>query len=108
MDKFLLAENPMHTGEICVVHMLNPVAIFRCFEGHITFKEGIFKHYQFNNSDKVVEEWTLLVHHLMTTDFITGPEEQATPLMDRAWRWLRAYFEWEDKNINNDDYAEEN
>lgn len=93
MDKFLLAENPMREGkELCIIHMLNPIAIFRCFEGNVTFKEGIFKHYQFQNSDGAIEEWTLLVHHLYTTDFLTEPEQQAIPVMDRAWRWLRALF----------------
>lgn len=100
MNRFLLAENPMRTGELCIVHMLNPIAIFRCFEGHQDFEGKIFKHYQFQNSDGVIEQWTLLVHHFMTTDFISEPEQQVIPIMNRAWRWLRAYFEWEDKQIN--------
>jgi hypothetical protein len=43
-----------------------------------------------------------------TTDFISEPAEQAKPLMDKAWRWLRSYFNWEDKNIDFNNEAELN
>ena len=101
MDKFLLAENPMRpegSGQ-WIIHMLNPKAIIRCSEGHIKPKENIFRHYQYQNNDGQLEAWTLSVFHLFTTDFINEPAEQAIPVLDRAWRWFRAYLEWEDNNI---------
>lgn len=109
MDKFILGENPMRKSEdIYIVHLLNPIAIFQAHQGTIEVKEKIFHHYQFRNSDRIVEEWTLSTHHFFSTDFIKEPSEQVKPLMDRAWRWYRSYMEWEDNNIDLNDYANEN
>lgn len=100
MDKFLLAENPMHPEQsgCWIIHLLNPKAIIQCVEGHVQ-PEYPFAHFQFKNSDGVIEEWTLAAYHFFTTDFITEPEQQVNPLLNRAWRWYRAYLEWEDKNL---------
>lgn len=102
MDKFLLAENPMKRGDqspLFIVHLLQPVAIIQAHEGHVDAPGKIFEHFQFRNIDGVVEEWTLSVWHFFTTDFISDPEDQAKPLLKRAWRWYRAYMEWEDSNL---------
>lgn len=98
MDKFLIAENPMRPDRsgLWIVHILNPKAIIRCDEGYVQV-ENPHAHYQFRNKDGVMEHWTLSAHHFFTTDFISDPEEQVTPLLDRAWRWFRSYLEWEDK-----------
>lgn len=93
MDKFIIGDNPMRPDDpgLYIIHLLQPVAIFECYKGHV--QEGnIFKHYSFQNADGALEEWTLSVHHFFTTDFLMAPEEQAVPLMDKAWRWFRAYL----------------
>lgn len=97
MNKFLLAENPMRPEQsgLWINHMLNPKAIIRCSEGHIKPPEEIYQHYQFRNQDGLIEEWTLSVYHLFTTDFLKEPAEQAIPVLDRAWRWFRSYLDWE-------------
>lgn len=104
MDKFILGENPMRPDDpgLFIIHLLQPVAIFECLEGHVD-KRDIFKHYSFQNTDGVIEEWTLSVHHFFTTDFLKEPAEQAAPLMDKAWRWFRSYLEYEDKLIDEDE-----
>lgn len=97
MDKFILGENPMRedSGK-WIIHLLDPKAIVRCTEGHVQI-DNIFKHYQYKNSDGIIEEWTLSAHFFFTTDFISEPEQQVIPLLDRAWRWYRSYIQWEDK-----------
>ena len=109
MDKFLLAENPLRPEQsgMWIIHMLDPKAIIRCTEGH-TEADLIFKHYAFKNSDEVVEEWTLSAYHFFTTDFLTEPEAQAGKLLDRAWRWFRAYLQEEDDNTDIDEKATNN
>lgn len=104
MDKFILGENPMRPDDpgLYVIHLLQPVAIFECIEGHEIIPDKIIGHYQFRNTDGVIEQWTLSVHHLFSTDFLQEPADQAKPLMDKAWRWFRAYMQWEDENIDNE------
>jgi hypothetical protein len=103
MNKFLLAENPMRPEDtgLYIIHLLDPVAIIECFEGHTGTGEvepgNIYKHFQFKNSDGIIEEWTLQVIHLFTTDFLEEPQNRAIKLLERAWRWYRAYMEWEDE-----------
>lgn len=90
-----------------IVHLLNPQAHIQCIEGHVE-TDKIHKHYQFDNVDGVMERWTLSAQFMFTTDFIIEPEAQVIPLLDRAWRWFRAYLELEDKNINDEKDAKEN
>lgn len=100
MDKFLIAENPMHEGSgTWIIHLLKPQAIIQCIEGHEQ-TDKIYKYYQFRNADGIIEEWTLSAHFFFTTDFISEPEAQVIPLLDRAWRWYRSYMKWEDENID--------
>ena len=82
-----------------VIHMLDPKAIIRCTESHVAIEGEIYSHFRFRNADGEIEEWTLSAFHFFTSDFLKEPEEQVKPLLDRAWRWYRAYLEWEDKNI---------
>lgn len=98
MDKFLLAENPLRPEQsgLWIIHMLDPKAIIRCSPDHVQIDE-IFKHYSFQNSDGILELWTLSAYHFFTTDFISEPDKQVEPLLDRAWRWFRAYLDEEDK-----------
>jgi hypothetical protein len=108
MNKFLLAENPMRPDSgTWIVHLLDPKAIIRCTERHVQV-DAIYKHFQYKNSDGVIKEWTLSAYHFFTTDFISEPEAQVGPLLDRAWRWYRAYMEFEDKNIHTDESEKEN
>lgn len=109
MDKFLLAENPLRPEQsgLWIVHMLDPKAIIRCTQGNIP-ADDIRRHYSFKNTDGVIEEWTLSAYHFFTTDFLTEPEAQAGKLLDRAWRWFRAYMEAEDNIIDSDEKTNEN
>jgi hypothetical protein len=111
MDKFLLAENPMRPDQsgLFIIHMLDPIAIIQCREAHVSEKEGeILKYFYFKNIDGVTEEWTLSIFHFFTTDFLEQPEDRALKLLDRAWRWYRAYMEWEDNKIDSDEFGEQN
>jgi hypothetical protein len=108
MDKFILGNNPMRdNSDTWITHLLDPKAIIRCTEGHVEI-DAVYRHYQYRNSDGVIEEWTLSAYHLFTTDFLTPPEEQAGKLLDKAWRWYRSYMEFEDKNIDTDNEANNN
>lgn len=102
MNKFLLAENPMRPEQsgLWIIHLLDPQAIIKCDEDHLEFEPGKFyKHFSFKNSDEIVEYWTLSVHFMFTREL---DSEQHSAIVDqmlsRAWRWYRAYMEWEDKN----------
>lgn len=107
MDKFLIAENPMRPGNsgLWVIHLLNPKAIIQCVNEHVT-TDAPFRHFQYRNPDGVIDKWTLSAYHFFTTDFVTEPQEQVAPLLNRAWRWFRSYLEFEDQNI--DDEKESN
>ena len=109
MDKFLLAENPLRPEQsgCFIIHMLNPIAIIRCVEGHRVV-DKVYKYFEYKNIDGQTEQWTLSTYHFFTTNFITTPEEQVFPLLDRAWRWYRAYLEDEDNNLNEDEKAKDN
>jgi hypothetical protein len=108
MDRFLLAENPMRPGSgLWVVHLLEPKAIIKCTEGHSRAGD-LYRHYQYKNTDSIIEEWTLSVDHLFTQDFTTPQEQIWETMLDRAWRWFRAYLEFEDKNIDDEKDAKEN
>lgn len=106
MDKFLLAENPMRPEQSgsFIIHMLDPVAIIKCDENHVHFLPGKFyKHFQFNNSDNLMENWTLSIHFMFTKELDSEQHDKIVDhMLDRAWRWYRSYLEWEDKQI--DDY----
>ena len=107
MDKFLLAENPMRPDDhgVYIIHLLDPVAIITCMEGMVLMKKDskdVFKKYQFRNSDGIIEEWTFVIYHLAKTNYGTDPDQGPVKLLDRAWRWYRAYLEWEDKQIDNE------
>lgn len=108
MDRFLLAENPMNgDGEaLAIIHTIDPVAIIE-----VLFATSSKKKYQktfvYINSDGDNEHWTLIVHHLFSTDMNgLGDEvaaEMINKLLNRAWHWYKTYLEWEDKNIDDDD-----
>jgi len=104
MDKFLLAENPMRPDDSgpFIIHMLDPIAIIKCTPGH-DHVGNIFKQYQFTNADKQLEGWTLSIYHLFTADMLEKPEDRALKLLDRAWRWYRAYMETEDGGIKDEE-----
>lgn len=91
---------PEQSG-LWVIHLLNPKAMIQCIEGHV-ITENPYAHFSFKNSDHAIEHWTLSAFHFFTTDFISDPADQVQPLLKKAWRWYRAYLEWEDKNIDNE------
>lgn len=92
MDKFILAKNPLREKSgIWINHMLNPKAIIRCSESHLTFDNEIYCQYQFRNQKGIIEEWTLSIYHI-------AYEDQQSQILDRAWRWFRSYLESDYKN----------
>lgn len=99
----------MRSGSgLWVIHLLEPKAIIKCTEGH-TRAGDLYRHYQYKNTDGIIEEWTLSIDHLFTQDITTTPiEQQWITMLDRAWRWYRAYMEFEDKNIDTDEEAKDN
>jgi hypothetical protein len=105
MDRFLLAENPMRPEQsgVWINHMLDPVAIIRCSEGK-TNVDKVNQYFVYINTDNVPEEWTLSIYFI-ARDI---EEKEMHHLLDRAWRWYRAYMEYEDKNIDIDDEAKDN
>lgn len=109
MNKFVLAKNPMRPDddEVYIIHLLQPIAIIACRDSFRLKKkdeDSVFKNYSY--SDATGEHhWCLSVHHFFTTDFLTEPAEQAVPILDKAWRWFRAYLQWEDNNIDSDEQA---
>lgn len=108
MDKFLIAENPMREGAgMWIIHLLNPQAHIQCIEGHIE-TDKVHKYYRYKNSDGVNEKWTLSAQFFFTTDFLTEPEQQVIPLLDRAWYWFMAYMQFEDNNIDNNEASKDN
>jgi hypothetical protein len=108
MDKFLIADNPMRDDSgAWIIHLLSPQAHIQCLEGHAQ-TDKIHKHYTYKNSDGAIEGWTLSAQFFFTTDFISEPEKQVIPLLDRAWRWYRSYLELEDKNIDDAEETNEN
>lgn len=93
MHKFLLAENPMvpdDTG-VFLIHALPPFALIRAQAGQLQPNGTVFGQYAFRNIDGVIEDWTLYIH------YIEANAPDAAKLLDKAWRWYRAYMEWEDK-----------
>jgi hypothetical protein len=105
MDKFLLAENPMRPDNkgCFIVHAIPPFTLIRARVGRMEVKSNApVGNYAFKNIDGVTEDWTLYVV------YSEGNAEQCEHIISRAWRWYRSYMEWEDKNIDTDDYAKEN
>lgn len=99
MHKFLLAENPLapDSSGVFLLHALPPFALIRAEQGQVRLKTGaVFCQYAFRNSIDQVEDWTLFIHHL------EAGHEDAAKLLDKAWRWYRAYMEWEDKQFENE------
>lgn len=108
MDKFVLAENPMRENDDqYIVHLLQPVAIFKVALTHEMPIGKISKNYSYQNPDGLIEEYNLSTHYL-SANLEADPEEIVTKLLDKAWRWYRAYLSWEDKNIDIDNHATNN
>jgi len=87
-----------------IIHMLDPISIIACDEGNIE-RGRVFKHYQYINSDGSPELWTLSVYFANSEGDV---ETKVFKLLDRAWRWYRAYMEWEDNNIDTDEEDDQN
>lgn len=105
MDKHLLAENPMRApeGGLCIIRTVQPISIYQIEIGWVSFlgeKAPLHKIYSYINSDGEKEKYTLRAHHFFSTDIDTVNEDIVYKFMDDAWYWFKAYLEWEDKNID--------
>lgn len=83
---------------VYIVHAIPPYALIRAIMGQHRPKMTVFNQYAFRNSDGIIEDWTLYIH------YVEMNAENAEKLLDRAWRWYRAYMEWEDKNNNENEH----
>lgn len=107
MDKFILASNPLRDGSReWIVHLLQPVAIIEVFgPNDPPIKEGQpSAEFGRRRRDNLTDFYRLRVHHFFTTDFISEADDQAAPLLKKAWHWYRAYLdqmEENEKSINN-------
>lgn len=102
MNKFVLAENPMREGDtsLYIVHLLDPVAIIEVEENHVEYHPGKFyKHFTHG-----FEQYTLSIHFLFSRELDSEQHHAIVDkMLDKAWRWFRAYMEWEDKQIKDDE-----
>jgi len=105
MHRFLLAENPMKTDRVFILHTVSP----RCLIEVICINDqdakgdldDVFDFYDYTNPDDVIERHQLLIKQFY--DIHPDENKEMTPkyrhVLDRAWRWYRAYLEFEDDNI---------
>lgn len=126
MDRFLLVENPMHQEphKIYILHAISPRCLIECIPvynekdrevtaGDVEIKE-LFILNKFVNSDRLPEYWKLVINdfydHKSTSDVILDGEaiKKYYKVLEKAWRWYRAYLEWEDNNIDETDFAQQN
>lgn len=95
MNKFVLGENPMRPDDpdLYIIHLPDPVAIIEVEEDHIEYPPGKwYRHFVFNE-----ELFTLSVHFLWTRELDTEQHNAiVNKMLDKAWRWWRAYMQWED------------
>ena len=102
MDKHLLAENPMRSqeGGLCIIRTVDPISIWEVIEGHVKSKKTYHKHFNHNG-----EFYTIECFHYFTTNEDGLLDKNVYKYMDDAWRWFKAYMQWEDDNIDRDEYA---
>ena len=108
MHKFLLAENPQapESGGLWIIHLLDPICIIEAVIGgekRHTKKAIYINEFKYINSDGIIENWQLRIHHFFTTDFDERKDakERCEKIINDAWHWYRAYLIWEDSNIDN-------
>lgn len=73
-----------------IVHAIPPFALIRAELGQHQ-PDTLFVQYAFRNMNGVIEDWTLYIHYIETS------KDDTAKLLDKAWRWYRAYLEWEDQ-----------
>lgn len=105
MNKFLFAENEMAKNNTpAIIHMLDPISIILIEEGHVNH-ERPHKHFTHIGLDGATEHFTLIVHHLFSTKFVSDDEIPAIvdKLLTKAWHWYASYLNWQDINypLNN-------
>lgn len=108
MDRFYLAENPRTNAGVAIIHMIEPITIILVLDG-FTNGNSYYKHFTFINSYGFAEEYTLAIHHYFTTDFNEeNHESKAFKIINKAWHWYKSYLEWEDGNIDNNEFSKLN
>ncbi|MCW0484084.1 hypothetical protein [Gaoshiqia sediminis] len=111
MDRFLLAENPINTDDVIkqyIIHTIKPKCIIEAVnasDDSDVVSSG-FPHqiFEFINSDGVPEIWALIVRDV----YDHSSSDEIEKLLSRAWRWFRAYMEWEDGNIDEQEASQWN
>lgn len=74
-----------------LIHAIKPFSMIRADLGRVEIKSNApVGNYAFKNMDGLIEDWTLSVV------YSEGTREQCEQIISRAWRWYRAYMEWED------------
>lgn len=114
MDRFLLADNPMRPDQsgCFIIHMIDPISIIACHENHVDIINQPCRQYSYTNSDGILEHWTLSVHHMYTANMAALDDVNSQAMIDKllkkAWHWYKAYMDWEDDNIDLEEYGKEN
>lgn len=115
MDKFLLAEHPMRTDHgVFILVNVAPEMLIKCTclnedegVGNLDDYFGLFTH---KNSNGTAEQWELCVVKFYNLSY--GEAEEITPKIRKriteAWHWYKAYLEWEDGNIDTDEFSKLN
>jgi hypothetical protein len=103
IDKFLIADNPMHEGgTTAIIHTQEPKSILLVDEGHVATKWP-HRHYTYHDSEDLDEPYTLSVFHSFVQN-MDGEEQNIIieKLLRNASHWYEAYLEWQDKQIDNE------
>ncbi|TAJ13061.1 hypothetical protein DMA11_10370 [Marinilabiliaceae bacterium JC017] len=100
MYRFLLAENPMREGRVFILHTVAPKCLIEVAEPQSDPVSSGYPHqvFSYTNIDGVKETWALIVRDVYDQPDIIDVGK----LLQRAWKWYRAYLENEDKNIDED------
>lgn len=86
------------SDDLYIVHALPPFTLIQAFPeaGKANVATELQQGFAFRNIDGIVEDHTLVIV------FSEAPPGDAYKLLSKAWRWYRAYMEWEDKQFDNE------
>lgn len=115
MHKFILGENPQapESGGMWIIHLPQPQAIIEAvIDGakvHSNHAQYV-ANYKHVNSDGIAEQWQLRLYHYFSGEFVDDLDDErlAHKMLNDAWAWYKSYLEWEDLNIDLNDYEKEN
>lgn len=118
MDKFLLAENPMRPDSpgLYIISAVAPRCLIKVIclndEEMVNDLSAIFDLFSYTSSDGLPEKYQLLIlDYYDHKDVEDVPDNQVADyrtMLRKAWHWYKSYLEWEDENIDSEDYGKRN